>query len=403
MKVIKRNKIEQDLSFDRITKRLGITDDNIDIQLISKKVINLLYDKITTIEIDNIIIKTLESYFQYDLIYQEIAKKILISKIYKSSSKKFSSFFKTMKNVDQKYLDFVSENKQYLDELIDNKNNYLCNYFDIKKYLDKKYLVQTDKYLESIQYMFLRISIYQSFDLDKIKNYYHYFSHLKIIPSEKMFKNVGNNTMTINLLKHVKNDSMLTFDYDSLKDTILQLATIMNDKFELNMDNISDLFALFRFPWDSHDAKNLHNNIIKMIYFILTREILKLKYNYKTVEHRIINYDEFNIMNNLLMNKIKNHSNFKPYNDFYFNKYLIRDLKFYGLWDKKMMKKIKRYNGSIQHIKQIPTNVKKIYKTRKELSKDIVQNLAIDRQKYTKEFVMQTTVNDKTIELFFLQ
>jgi ribonucleotide reductase alpha subunit len=61
------------------------------------------------------------------------------------------------------------------------------------------------------------------------------------------------------------------------------------------------------------------------------------------------------------------------------NKYLITDLLELGLWTSEMKDKIILANGSIQHIPEIPTNIKLLYRTVWELSQRSIIDLAADR------------------------
>jgi ribonucleoside-diphosphate reductase alpha subunit len=61
------------------------------------------------------------------------------------------------------------------------------------------------------------------------------------------------------------------------------------------------------------------------------------------------------------------------------NKYLIRKLEDLHLWNKEMRDKIINGNGSIQHIKEIPENIREIYKTVWEISQKTVIDMAADR------------------------
>ncbi|NNC61337.1 MAG: ribonucleoside-diphosphate reductase subunit alpha, partial [Eudoraea sp.] len=55
------------------------------------------------------------------------------------------------------------------------------------------------------------------------------------------------------------------------------------------------------------------------------------------------------------------------------NKHLLEDLVKLGLWDENLKQELMRANGSIQHIKGIPEDIKELYKTVWELSmKDII-------------------------------
>ena len=55
------------------------------------------------------------------------------------------------------------------------------------------------------------------------------------------------------------------------------------------------------------------------------------------------------------------------------NKHLLEDLVNLGLWDNEMKEAIKRANGSVQHIDNVPLELKELYKTVWEMSmKDII-------------------------------
>jgi ribonucleotide reductase alpha subunit len=61
------------------------------------------------------------------------------------------------------------------------------------------------------------------------------------------------------------------------------------------------------------------------------------------------------------------------------NKYLYRDLKSIGLWNKDIVDQILEGDGSIQHIEQIPQDIRDIYKTVWEISQRTIIDLAAER------------------------
>lgn len=61
------------------------------------------------------------------------------------------------------------------------------------------------------------------------------------------------------------------------------------------------------------------------------------------------------------------------------NKYLMHDLIDLGLWDEAMKNKIIAGNGSIQHIDEIPDELKELYKTVWEIKQKAIVDLAADR------------------------
>ena len=61
------------------------------------------------------------------------------------------------------------------------------------------------------------------------------------------------------------------------------------------------------------------------------------------------------------------------------NRYLIHELKALGLWNERVRGEIKRAEGSIQSVREIPTDVKKIYRTSWELPMRSLIDMAADR------------------------
>jgi ribonucleoside-diphosphate reductase alpha chain len=64
------------------------------------------------------------------------------------------------------------------------------------------------------------------------------------------------------------------------------------------------------------------------------------------------------------------------------NKYLLRDLVKLGLWGEDLKNKIIASNGSVQHIPEIPQNLKDLYKTAWEISQKVIIDMAADRGAY---------------------
>jgi ribonucleoside-diphosphate reductase alpha chain len=61
------------------------------------------------------------------------------------------------------------------------------------------------------------------------------------------------------------------------------------------------------------------------------------------------------------------------------NKHLIEDLINLGLWDEVMKYKLFNYKGSVQEIKEIPQEIRDVYKTAWEMSQKTIIQMAADR------------------------
>lgn len=64
------------------------------------------------------------------------------------------------------------------------------------------------------------------------------------------------------------------------------------------------------------------------------------------------------------------------------NKYLIQELKALGLWNERVRNEIKRQEGSVQNVKEIPDDVKAIYRTAWELPMRALIDMAAERGAY---------------------
>lgn len=64
------------------------------------------------------------------------------------------------------------------------------------------------------------------------------------------------------------------------------------------------------------------------------------------------------------------------------NKHLVNELKKLDLWDEVMVKELKYYNGSIQHIERIPEEIRNVYRTAFEIDAEWLIKCASRRQKW---------------------
>ena len=77
------------------------------------------------------------------------------------------------------------------------------------------------------------------------------------------------------------------------------------------------------------------------------------------------------------------------------NKFLVQDLMNLGLWNNKMYEAIKNADGSIQYIKEIPEEIKQLYKTVWEMKQKTIVDMCVDRG----PFICQS----QSMNLFFAE
>jgi ribonucleoside-diphosphate reductase alpha subunit len=192
MHVIKRNGKSEDIAFDKILQRvrkLGLQFNlNIPYSLLVMKVIDQLYNNITTEQIDILTAEQCTSMSTIHPDYSTLAALISISNLHKKTNK---SFYNTMKQayefkdingkdspiINHNAWNIIQNNKDLFDNLIDHNKDYLIDYFGFKT-LERAYLIKVNnKIIERPQYMFLRVAIcIHGNNIEKVKETYKFMS-----------------------------------------------------------------------------------------------------------------------------------------------------------------------------------------------------------------------------------
>jgi ribonucleoside-diphosphate reductase alpha chain len=196
----------------------------------------------------------------------------------------------------------------------------------------------------------------------------------------------------------------------------------------LGVQGLADTFILLRLPFESDLAKMLNKNIFETIYFAAMTASKDLaitqgayeSYKNSPVSKGIFQFDmwgvtptdrwdwsslkdevkEHGVRNSLLVAPMptastsqifSNNECFEPYTSNIYtrrvligefiivNKHLLKDLVSLGLWNNSMKNKIIAANGSVQHIEEIPANIKELYKTVWEIKQRNLIDMAADR------------------------
>ncbi|MBK9992425.1 MAG: ribonucleoside-diphosphate reductase subunit alpha [Saprospiraceae bacterium] len=176
MQVLKRNGKREDVSFDKITARIkklcyGLDANFVDSIEISKKVIQGIYDGVTTTELDNLAAETAASFVAVHPDYALLAARIAVSNLHKNTNKSFSETMIALYDyvdvkTDQK-AGLISEEtikvvKKYSDKLnsaIIYDRDYSFDYFGFKT-LERSYLLRANtKVVERPQHLLMRAAI----------------------------------------------------------------------------------------------------------------------------------------------------------------------------------------------------------------------------------------------------
>jgi len=185
----------------------------------------------------------------------------------------------------------------------------------------------------------------------------------------------------------------------------------------LGVQGLADVFILLRLPFESDLAKLLNKNIFETIYFAAmtaSKDLAIKEGPYSTFQGSPLSKGQFQfdlwnvapstrwdwdslrkevmehgVRNSLLLAPMPtastsqilgNNECFEPYTSNIYsrrvlsgefiivNKHLLKDLISLGLWNNDMKNRIIAANGSVQNIKEIPDDIKELYKTVWEIS-----------------------------------
>jgi len=176
MQVIKRSGKNEDVSFDKITARIkklcyGLNQQFIDPIEIAKKVIQGIYNGVTTSQLDNLAAETAASMAIVHPEYALFAARIAVSNLHKNTNKSFSETISTLyhyidpKNeqpaglISEEAYQTVMENADKLDSAIIHDRDYAYDYFGFKT-LEKSYLLKVDgRVIERPQHLLMRAAV----------------------------------------------------------------------------------------------------------------------------------------------------------------------------------------------------------------------------------------------------
>ena len=189
MRVVKRNGTKCDVEFDEITRKIKTLAEkqpklDIDSAKLAMEVISLIYDGITTSELDEFTASTSASMSLYNPDYEELASRLIINNHHKNTSDSFCESMEILDNyISDDILKICKQNKSIIDNLIDYSRDYLISYFGFNT-LSKSYLLKVNKKtVERPQHLFMRVAIgiHGNLNLDnncinKIKNTYDFLS-----------------------------------------------------------------------------------------------------------------------------------------------------------------------------------------------------------------------------------
>ena len=174
MRVTKRNGELEEIAFDKIQSRIKKLGEEASIHInypqLVMKVIDQLYDTISTTKIDELAAEQCASLSTLNPDYGTLAGRIIISNHQKNTNSLFSNVVEELYNfydihgnhnplVSSNLWIFVSKYATNLNDMIDYNRDYLIDYFGFKT-LERAYLFKKGKYIiERPQHMWMRVSV----------------------------------------------------------------------------------------------------------------------------------------------------------------------------------------------------------------------------------------------------
>uniref|UniRef100_A0A6C0H2Q3 ribonucleoside-diphosphate reductase n=1 Tax=viral metagenome TaxID=1070528 RepID=A0A6C0H2Q3_9ZZZZ len=192
MYVTKRDGVREIVSFDKILRRIKTLGQEVNIKInytaLVMKVIDQLYDGISTTKIDELSAEQCASMASIHMDYNILAGRISVSNHHKNTTNSFVNAMTELYSfldkhgrhsplVSKELYEIVCKYPAQLEELVVHDRDYLIDYFGFKT-LDRAYLMKINKRtVERPQYMWLRVAIgIHGDNFDKIKQTYEYMS-----------------------------------------------------------------------------------------------------------------------------------------------------------------------------------------------------------------------------------
>lgn len=241
MLVIKRDGHRESVKFDKITARIeklcyGLDPRHINPVELAMKVINGLYDGVTTVELDNLAAEIAASLTTRHPDFAKLAARIAISNLHKVTSKSFSNSMKRLYTyvdpktgqnaplISKETWKVIKEHAAALDEAIIYDRDFSYDYFGFKT-LERSYLMKVDgKPVERPQHMLMRVAVgIHGADIEAAILTYHLMSEKWFTHATPTLFNAGTPKPQLSscFLLTMKDDSI-----DGIYDTLKQCAKI---------------------------------------------------------------------------------------------------------------------------------------------------------------------------------
>ena len=240
MTVIKRDGHKEPVSFDKVLERIEALSGDLDRRYIEpievcKRVIDGIYDGVTTEELDQLSAETAASMTTLHPEYSALAARISISNLQKNTKSVFSEVVEDLYRyidpkseqpaplISERTYQVIMANHDRLNSAIDYSRDFLFDYFGFKT-LERSYLLKLNGQIaERPQHMWMRVSVgIHGDDIDAALETYHLMSQKWFTHASPTLFNSGTPLPQLSscFLLGMKEDSIAGI-YDTLKQTAL--------------------------------------------------------------------------------------------------------------------------------------------------------------------------------------
>ena len=234
MRVKKRDNSYEPVNVNKIINVVlacssGLND--VDPMRVATKVISGLYDGTSTKELDRLCIRTASFLISEDPDYSKLSARLLARYIYEEvENQGINNFFASVKKaykaglIHKDKYDFIRENKEALNIIIDNARTKKFEYFGLRTVYDRYLLKDPEsrQVIETPQYFFLRVACGLADNFKSAKTFYDLVSKLDYMPSSPTLFNSASFWSQLSscyLLDSPKDE--LSSIYDKYKDVAL--------------------------------------------------------------------------------------------------------------------------------------------------------------------------------------
>ena len=205
MKVITRSGNKEDVRFDLITAKIKQLSENTklgsklntDPVFVAQNICSLIYDGITTSELDDFAASFSATLFKNDPDYLILASRIAINNHHKNTHSSFELVMQKLNTagiISDSFMTNVVENSLEIEQMFDYSRDYSISYFGVKT-LQNAYLLKINgEILERPQHLFMRVALaIHGSDMLMVRNVYNSMSNKYYTHATPTLFNAGTN------------------------------------------------------------------------------------------------------------------------------------------------------------------------------------------------------------------